>query len=131
MITYKNGKEWATDLVKTAGNAASLELSADRTTIAADGKDLSFVTVRISDNDGITVPDAKNIVQFGISGPGEIIATDNGNPADLISFSSKERATLSGLALVIVRAKPNEPGVIKIKATSDGLAVAEITIKSK
>ena len=45
VIAYKNGKRWATDLVRTAGNAATLQLSADRNKISADGKDLSFITV--------------------------------------------------------------------------------------
>lgn len=131
VVTYRNGKKWATDVVKTAGNAARLELNADRNTISADGKDLSFITVRVSDNNGITVPEAKNIIKFEVSGPGEIAATDNGNPADLVSFNTKERTAFSGLALVIVRAKANQPGVIKIKTTSDGLVAAEITIQSK
>ena len=105
MIAYKNGKEWATDVVKTAGTAATLELSADRNIINADGEDLSFITVRVSDNSGITVPEAKSVVKFEISGPGEIVATDNGDPANLVSFSSEERAAFSGFALAIVRSK--------------------------
>jgi beta-galactosidase len=130
VVTYKNGKQWATDVVKTAGNAAALQLQADRTILTADGKDLSFITLRVVDSNGNTVPEAKNQIKFEISGPGDIVATDNGDPADLVSFGSKQRAALSGLALVIVRAKPGTPGVIKIKAVSDGLQPAEVSIQS-
>src|SRR3989454_3049546 len=47
VVAYKNGKKWATDVVKTTGPAAKLLLQADRGKITADGKDLSFVTVTV------------------------------------------------------------------------------------
>src|SRR5690606_23008520 len=51
VVAYKDGMQWATDVVETAGAATKLALRADRTTIAADGKDLSFVTVTVVDSD--------------------------------------------------------------------------------
>lgn len=131
VVVYKNGRQWATDIVKTAGAPAKLALNADRDVINADGEDLSFITVTVIDKNGTLVPDASNTIRFEVLGPGELVATDNGNPADLVSFSSNERSALSGLALAIVRAKPKEPGAIIIKATADGLAFAEITVRSK
>ena len=56
MVTYKNGKRWATDSVTTSGVPSGLRLSADRNIINADGKDLSFVTVDIVDKKGNPVP---------------------------------------------------------------------------
>lgn len=120
VITYKNGRQWATDVVRTAGKAASLQLISDRSIIAADGKDLSFITLRVLDNRRTIVPEARNHIKFKISGPGEIIATDNGDSSDFTSFHSKERNTFNGLALVIVRTKSKNPGTIKITAESDG-----------
>jgi beta-galactosidase len=131
VITYKNGKQWATDIMQTARQAAKLELSADRSMITADGKDLSFITLRVLDDKGIVVPQANNHITFEISGPGEIVSTDNGDPADLISFYSKERNAFNGLALVIVKAKSGMPGTIKITAKSNDLVTAEIRIKSQ
>jgi Glycoside hydrolase family 2 C-terminal domain 5 len=131
VIAYKNGKQWATEIVETAGKAAALQLSADRNTITADGKDLSFITLRVIDSKGITVPESFAKIKFEVSGPGEIVATDNGDPSDLVAFHSKERNVLSGLALVIVRANSKMPGIIKITASSEGLSPAQITIKSQ
>ena len=48
-VAYKNGIKWAEDVVKTTGEASKIELTTDRATINADGKDLSFVTVRVAD----------------------------------------------------------------------------------
>lgn len=131
VVTYKNGKRWAADTVKTVGNAAQLRLSADRSTIQADGKDLSFVTVRVLDGKGLLAPRANNKIQFEVSGPGEIVATDNGDPADLVSFASKERNAYNGLALVVVRAKAGSAGTIVLTAKSDGLVTGRVVIDSR
>ena len=130
VIAYKNGKKWAEDVVKTTGEAQKLQLAADRTVIQANGEDLSFITVWVTDKNGLTVPNAKNALKFTIEGPGEIVATDNGDAANLVSFASTERDAFNGLSLVIVRAKPGQKGVITLKAVSGGLALAAISLKS-
>ena len=131
VITYKKGKRWATDIVRTPGDAATLQLNADRNKINADGKDLSFITLRVLDNKGIIVPEAANKITFEVSGPGEIVATDNGDPSDLISFSSKERNAFNGLALVIIRSRAKQPGLIKVTAKSDGFPVTHLAIEAR
>jgi beta-galactosidase len=131
VVAYKNGKEWATDTVKTSGPAARLALRPDRATIAGDGLDLSFVTLTVQDKDGLMVPRAKNPITFDISGPGEIVATDNGDAADLVGFTSHERKAFNGLALAIVKAKRGQSGAITLTAKSDGLTTTAITINLK
>jgi beta-galactosidase len=128
VVAYKNGRKWATDVVKTTGPAARLKLQADRNTIRADGQDLSFVTVTIVDKDGLPVPRSRNQILFDISGPGEIVATDNGDATSFESFQSRERKAYNGLCLVIVRTKAGETGKITLRAASEGLAGAEIPI---
>jgi beta-galactosidase len=130
VISYKNGKEWATDVTKTAGPAAKLLAQADRTTITADGQDLSFVTVTIADNDGLLVPRSQNRICFSIEGPGEIVATDNGDPTSFESFQSTERNAFNGLCLAIGRGKAGQAGTIKLKAESNSLESATVTLQS-
>lgn len=131
VVTYKNGKKWATDVMKTTGPAARLAVQPDRNQIRADGKDLSFVTVAVADKNGLTVPRANNRIRFEIEGPGEIVATDNGDPTSMESFQAPERNAFNGLALVIVRAIEGQPGTIKLTAQSDGLKEAVVRIKSQ
>jgi beta-galactosidase len=131
VIAYKNGSKWAEDTVKTAETASQLEISADRRIINANGNDLAFITVKVKDKNGTVVPDANNNIQFTIEGAGEIAATDNGDPANLVSFASASRDAYSGLALCIVKAKKNRAGVIKVKAASPGLQPATIEISTK
>ena len=116
VVTYRNGAEWATDIVRTTGPAVGFLLKGDRADIAADGDDLSFVTVLVVDANGNLVPDNYDPITFSISGPGEIVATDNGDPADLTPFPSLERKAFSGLALAIVKAKKGESGSFTITA---------------
>jgi len=130
VVAYKNGRRWATDAVRTAGSPAKIELKADRAQIRADGKDLSFVTVTVEDQSGSMAPRARNSVRFSIDGPGEIVATDNGDATSHVSFSSTEREAFNGLCLVIVRAKQAAPGRITLHAQSDGLKDATVTLRS-
>ncbi|MBN1508216.1 MAG: DUF4982 domain-containing protein [Sedimentisphaerales bacterium] len=128
VVTYKAGKEWATDVMKTAGAAAKLLANADRSTIAADGRDLAFITITIADKDDILAPRSKDRIRFSIDGPGEIVATDNGDPTSFESFQSKERNAFNGLCLAIVRAKPGKTGTITLKAESEGLTEATVAL---
>jgi Beta-galactosidase/beta-glucuronidase len=131
VVAYKNGKQWAIDVVKTTGKAASLQLVADRKIIHADGEDISFITASVLDDKKQMVPTASNNIKFTIEGAGEIVATDNGNPADLNSFASHERNAFSGLALVIVRSKNKRTGKIKVIANADGLPSSQIIISAQ
>ena len=131
VVAYKKGKKWAEDMVRTTGMASKLVLSADRANMEASDQDVSFITVRLADKDGLVVPDAQNVVTFSVTGPGEIVATDNGDPSNLVSFSAHTRGAFNGLCLVIIRAKTAQPGIIQLKAESAGMVSATISLTSK
>jgi beta-galactosidase len=128
VVAYKNGEKWAENVVRTTGEPAKLEASADRDEIRNDGKDLAFITVRVSDKNGLTVPNANNSIKFEMLGSGEIVATDNGDPTNFVPFSSHEREAFNGLALVIIRAMSRESGAITLTAKSPGLEEARVVI---
>ncbi len=130
VIAYKKGKLWATDEVKTAGEPARLKLTPDRKEILADGKDLSFITVTVTDKNGLMAPRADNRIHFNIEGPGEIVATDNGDSTSFELFQSHDRKAFNGLCLVIIRGKPGQPGTIKLTAMADNLSAGTTTIKA-
>jgi len=131
VVAYKEGKKWAEAVQRTTGPAVKLTLAADRASLRADGTDLSFITVMIADQNGFLVPRAKNRVSFELTGPGEIVATDNGDATSFESFQAKERAAYNGLALVVVRPKAGEVGAITVRAKSEGLAGAEASLVSQ
>ena len=131
VVTYKQGKPWATETLKTAGAAVQLQLTADRKVIRSDGTDLSFITVKVLDKDGKVVPEANHEITFSVSGPAELVATDNGDPADLVAFPSKVRKALSGMALGILRSVNEMPGKIIVTAKAQGLVMGSLSLESK
>ncbi|MFH6998512.1 beta-galactosidase GalB [Flavobacterium sp. FlaQc-57] len=131
VVCYKNGKIWAIDIVKTTGKETKLKMSADRTEALADDVDLVFVTVDVTDNNGLVVPRSKPLVKFSIEGAGEIVATDNGDATSFVPFQSTERPAYNGKVLVIVKAKKDQKGQFTVKAESAGLQGASIPIRIK
>jgi beta-galactosidase len=128
-VSRRNGKTVLTREIRTAGRAVKIELKADRGMIKADGKDLSFITVRVLDKDGNLVPDSNNFIEFSIAGAGSIAGTDNGYQADSVSLKSNKRRCWKGLALVIVQSS-GKKGNITLRATSAGLQPAVLALKT-
>ncbi len=115
--------------IHTAGRPHHIELEADRTNIKADGKDLSFVTVKVVDKDGNLCPMADNEIIFKVKGAGSYCAGANGDPVSLESFQEPHMHVFSGMMTAIVSSS-EEPGDIILEATSKGLKKATITIRS-
>jgi beta-galactosidase len=84
----------------------------------------------VTDKAGVTAPRADNRLYFDIEGPGEIVATDNGDPTSFESFQSHDRKAFNGLCLVIVRGKAGQLGKIKLMAKADGLKIKTVAIKT-
>jgi len=129
VVAYLKGKEWATDSVKTTGDAAKILLSVDRDKIKADGLDLAFVKVTIADKNGLLVPRSHNLLKFSVTGPGEIVAVGNGDAASHEPFQAKQRKAFNGLCLVIVKAKAGQAGKMVLKAEAEGLENGEIVMR--
>ncbi len=129
--SWKDGKPWASATRHTVGAATALKATADRTRIAADGRDLSFITVSVVDRNGDVVPRAADAIRFTVSGAGELVATDNGDPTSFVPFPSATRQAFNGLALGIVRAKAGQSGRITVRVDADGLAPATIALDAR
>ena len=126
----RKGSGVLTDEVRTAGPAAKIVLEPDRNVIAADGRDLSFVTVKILDERGTLVPDAGNMIHFKLSGEGKIAGVDNGSETDLGPFKADYRNAFNGLALIVVQSA-GKSGKIQVEAASEGLKGSAISIESR
>jgi beta-galactosidase len=129
-VSRKDGKVVLTREIHTAGKPVKIELVADRKNIKADGKDLSFITVKILDKDGNVVPDADNLVNFKINGNAFIAGVDNGLETDHDPFKADYRHAFNGLALAIVQSK-DKPGSVTFTASSKGLQGATVVLQTK
>ena len=129
VVSYKEGKVVAEEVINTAGKAAKIRLIPDRTVISADGLDLSYVTVEVLDKKGNLCPVADNRIDFQVSGAGSIRAVGNGNASTTASFQDPFREAFSGKCMLIVQSADSE-GDINIEASSKGLKSAKIAIEA-
>lgn len=111
----------------TAGEPVGLKVTADRSEIAADSYDLSFVTVEALDADGNVVPTAGNHINFKLEGEAVIAGVDNGNPVSHHLMKGTSVEMFNGKCLVVIQAGDN-PGILKLTATSPDLEGAEILL---
>lgn len=127
--SYLDGIETGADTIKTTGRPAAIRLVADRTMIRADRNDLSYVMAEIIDEEGNIVPNADDVlVNFEISGHGEIAGVGSGSPVDMSSFQQPRKRSWHGRCLAIVRPVEMETGTMVLQARAEGLESAAIEI---
>lgn len=124
------GKAVDEQVVRTAGKPHHLELVADRKLLAADGKDLAYITVRVLDKEGNLCPNADNMVSFKVKGAGTYRAGANGDPTCLELFHLPKMTAFSGQLTAIVQSAEHV-GEIILEAKSKGLKGAKLTLRTQ
>ncbi|NUS75798.1 MAG: DUF4982 domain-containing protein, partial [Streptomyces sp.] len=127
-VARRGGKTVATDVLRTAGAAHAVRLTADRKSVAADGRSLVFVTAEIVDARGVVVPDAEDLIAFEVKG-GSLAGLDNGRQESAERYQAATRTAFRGKALAVVRAG-TEPGALKVTARAEGLRTGTATLHS-
>ncbi len=131
----KGGHVVLTDKRETTGSPARLVLHADREKIAADGEDVSVVSVEVVDAQGRMVPVASNQVTFKLAGPGRLIGVGNGDPSchdpdKPAAPDQAQRSAFNGLCMAVVQAL-KQPGEIRIEASSPGIEGTSVVIQGQ
>lgn len=129
-VSYKNGKEFATKEIKTAGKPAKIQLFVRRTNLEANNKDLAYIECTILDKDGNVVPKADNLIKFNIEREASLIGVGNGDIFSHDSFQAQERKAFNSKCLAIIKTTKNADN-ITFTASSDGLETASISFTSK
>jgi beta-galactosidase len=114
---WKDGKLVLTEKRETTGPIASLRLTADRTTIDADGADVVVLTVDALDEAGRSLPTAQNMIEFKVTGEGALIGVGNGDSNCHESDKEPRRSLFNGLAQVVVQSTKTA-GTITIEAST-------------
>jgi beta-galactosidase len=128
-VGVENDKEIESKVLQTAGETAQMKLTADRKEILANGQDLTYITVAITDKKGIFQPNANNRLHFKIEGPAVIAGVDNADLKDLEQYTANTRKAWKGRALVVIKST-HQAGDIKLWVTADGLKGENVIIKS-
>ena len=126
-VGVEGGNEVESTILKTAGQATQIRLTADRTSIQADGQDLLYVTVELTDAEGNIQPNAEEKLAFRVEGGGQIIGVDNANLKDTDRYIGSSRTTWKGRALVVIKSD-HTGGDITLKVGS--AALMDATLKS-
>ena len=133
-ITKYSGKA----SVSTPEEPAKLNASVDKTEIAADGSSFAYITVDVTDENGVLDTTAGNEITASLSGAGEIAGVDNGDqaalkkfqqPTALLSETSAKIDAYAGKALIIVRSKKTG-GKIRVDLSANGLTGASVELDS-
>jgi len=128
-VGVDNDKEIESTVLQTSGDAAKIKLTADRKEIAANGQDLSYVTIEIIDQNGILQPNAANRLHFKVDGPGTIAGVANADMKDTDSYVGDTHKTWHGQALIVIRST-HSSGDIKLTVTSPDLSETILNIKA-
>ena len=104
-----DGKAAGSQILCTAGKAARLQLDVwtqhDSTPLLhADGDDLAFITVSLTDKNGTLIPDAADALTFSVEGAGQFRAVCNGDATSLESFTQPTMKLFAGQLVVVVQA---------------------------
>ncbi|XHS77386.1 beta-galactosidase GalA [Burkholderiaceae bacterium UC74_6] len=127
-VALRDGKEVARDVVETAGEPMRLVLTPDRPALAGDGLDAVPVTVSAVDAQGRPVPTAQSKVSFELEGPGAIIGVGNGDPNSHEADKASGRSLFNGLAQVIVQGRRDGRGILRLRASAEGLQPAQLEL---
>jgi beta-galactosidase len=130
VVGTRAGVAAATAEVSTTGEPASIRLSADRTEIAADRRDVAHIMVEVLDPQGRVVPTGENEIAFDLLGEGKLIGVDNGNPQSHAGYKTNRCQAFNGLCLAVVQSTAR-PGSIRITASSTALQGDALTISAK
>jgi beta-galactosidase len=127
-VASSGGKVVASDVLRTAGAAHAVRLTADRKSLAADGRSLVFVTAEIVDAHGVVLPDAEDLIAFEVRG-GSIAGLDNGREESAERYQASTRTAFHGKALAIVRSG-TAAGSMKVTARVEGLRTGTVTVRT-
>jgi hypothetical protein len=113
----------------TAGAPARIELTADRTQLAADGRDVAHLEVRLVDAKGVPVLNTNVLCTAKVTGAGRLLGLDNGDQRDMTALTSATRATRQGRALALVQTA-RQAGPITVTITAPGLLAAMVSLRA-
>ena len=124
------GEEVSRTALNSATGEMSIQLSPEKTVLAANGQDLCFLPVDLVGENGVTVSSRDQKLTVRVEGPGSLQAFGSARPNMAENFYSETHTTFYGKALVVVRAG-YEPGTIKVTVSGEGLEDRSIEIEVK
>ncbi|HVU33991.1 MAG TPA: glycoside hydrolase family 2 TIM barrel-domain containing protein [Opitutaceae bacterium] len=128
-VGVEHGCDAETFALETADAPTEVRLEPDRTVLQADGSDLSFVSVELTDGRGRWNSAEDRPVSFVVAGPATIAAVANGDLTSPETYGANPHPTYQGRALVILRST-HLPGIVTLTASAGGMHAARIELQT-
>jgi beta-galactosidase len=119
-VAYKEGVKIGESMMNTSEEPYEIRLIADRSAIAADGMDLSYILVEAYDKNGNFCPLATNKIDISVTGPGHIAGVGNGDPQSFEPFQTDQVDLFYGKAMIIIGSEFSK-GEVTVSVTSKNL----------
>jgi beta-galactosidase len=129
VVVKKDGKPWATAKRVTTGATARVAAEVDRSAIVGDARDLSYISLSLTDAQGNVVPTDSRKVSFSIDGPAELVGFCNGNPVDHTCMQNPKQSFFNGRILAVVRGKRGESGTATVKVKAEWLPEIKVPVQ--
>ncbi len=123
----RDGRELSRTQLRTAGDETVLSVSADKTRLRANGQDLCFLSIALTDREGICKPAADVCIRVAVRGPGRLQGLGSARCKTDEVFDQDTHETYLGRALAVIRAG-YRPGEICVTLSADGMAERTIAI---
>ncbi len=125
----KDGKR-TTERLETAGEAAAVRLTLDKTLLRAGSPDVVHVVAQLVDKKGREVMCEEQVVEFSIDGECRVLGVDNGATGNVNPFQSSSVLTSQGRCLLILQAG-DSVGDISLSAQTKDVKSEKATINIK
>lgn len=129
-VSYTGGTETGRFTLVTAGNDVQLCAEADRTVLRADGEDIAFITIKLTDENGIENLRASKTVSVAVEGAGRLEAFGSADPKSVRSYDDTEWETYDGYVMAAVRSGEEE-GKIRVRVSADGCMEQQIELEAR
>ena len=130
VVVYKGGEKYGEATMKTAGRPVAVKLTAESKTLAANGEDVEFVRIDLTDRAGTRCPLASDTVVLKLEGPGEIVAVANASEHDFQSFAETGGVRLfNGMASATLRRVAGTKEPITLTVSGEGLESASVVYR--
>ena len=126
-VSYTGGKEISRAVLSSSGQPSAIRLTPEKTAVKADGHDLVYVNIEITDRDGNRVPDAEIPLKAAVAGPAVLAGFGTGRPVTEENYTDGETASYRGRATLILRAG-YEKGTAEVTVSGEGMEDRKITI---
>lgn len=129
-VAYRKGEVSEKTELVTAGEAAAITASADRTELIADGADLAYIMIGLHDEQGKPNLNAVKTIHIEMDGPVTLQGFGSAAPETLNQYDCCRWETFDGYVLAVIRAGLEE-GEARITLKADGCKDEHVTIKLK